>query len=300
MFLSGPGILARKGFAGNRMRSRAGHGRPARYNRGMGGMDRPLQSRAIHRYAAGPGSPLVLLHGFTGSPLSWAAVARALPANRAVVAPCLPGHHPDLPVAQGFGANIERMAEILADLDGLARPCHLVGYSLGARVALGLALGHGHLIARLTLIGVHPGLASEAERARRRAADQAWIACLRERGMDEFARAWQAQALFASQARHPIAVREQHAIRLAHDPAALALSLEHMGLGVMPDHGARVAELGMPVTLVSGALDSKFTALARDLAARIPCAQHRVIAGCGHNPLLERPDELAALLAEAG
>jgi 2-succinyl-6-hydroxy-2,4-cyclohexadiene-1-carboxylate synthase len=56
----------------------------------------------------------------------------------------------------------------------------------------------------------------------------------------------------------------------------------------------------MPVTLVSGALDARFTALARELAARIPFASHRAIAGCGHNPLLERPDELAALLAEPG
>jgi 2-succinyl-6-hydroxy-2,4-cyclohexadiene-1-carboxylate synthase len=264
-------------------------------------MDRSARSRSVHWYAAGQGSPLVLLHGFTGSPLSWAAVARALPAGGAVVAPSLPGHHPELPVARGFAANVERMAEILAEiLADLAQPCHLVGYSLGARVALGLALGHGHLVARLTLIGGHPGLSSEAERARRRAADQAWIACLRERGTGEFARAWQAQPLFDSQASHPAAMREQHAIRAAHDPAALAKSLEHMGLGVMPDHGARVAGLAMPVTLVSGALDDRFTALARDLAARIPIASHRVIAGCGHNPLLERPDELAALLAEPG
>lgn len=264
----------------------------------------PVQ--AVHWFRTHPGTrPMVLLHGFTGSPGSWDAVVRALPDGFTVLAPALPGHHPDMPVARGFVANVERMADTLAAAEhggAPASPCHLVGYSLGSRLALALALHRPELVSCLTLIGVHPGLHSAELRARRTLDDERWITLLREHamhaGMHAFCRAWQAQPIFATQERLAGHIREgQDAIRLAHDPEGLAQSLEHMGLGAMPDHGPMLASLVMPLVLVTGALDHKFTALARELAARIPRARHEIIADCGHNPLLEKPNELAALLA---
>ena len=259
-------------------------------------------SPVLHWFHTAPGfdrAPLVLLHGFTGAPPSWDRVVAALPAAYPAAALALPGHHPAAPVATGFAANVDWVAEQLtrARLDG----CHLVGYSLGARAALGLALRHPSIPVRLTLIGVHPGLDAAAERARRIDSDRGWIELLRTRGGRAFVDAWERIPLFATQEqRAPAAARvRQREIRLGHDPEGLARSLEHMGLGVMPYQGDRLAELAMPVTLVAGARDQKFANLARMAAARMARACVELVPDCGHNLLLEAPAAVATTISLA-
>lgn len=258
-------------------------------------------SSAVTWFGMVPGSvPLVLLHGFTGSPASWSDVVCALPGSRTIAALSLPGHHPAMIVRHGFEANVDAVAEVLAMVsDGGVRasPCHLVGYSLGARVALSLAVRHPALVLGLTLVGVHPGLHSQTERAERVAADARLAALLRAGGVDAFVRAWEAQPLFATQARASAhALAAQRRIRRAHDPEALAQSLEHLGLGVMPSYRDALARIRVPVTLVTGELDVKFSGLARELAAQAPGVSLALVPACGHNPLLEQPAALAALI----
>jgi 2-succinyl-6-hydroxy-2,4-cyclohexadiene-1-carboxylate synthase len=248
------------------------------------------------------GRPLVLLHGFTGAPASWqplVAAAGALPAPRAAVAVALPGHHPGSQVVPGFEANVDAMAHAL-ETAGLVG-CDVVGYSLGGRAALGLALRHPRLAATLTVIGAHPGLDHDQERRRRIEQDRAWIALLRERGLAAFLAAWEQQPLFATQQQVGVAaLAEQQRIRAHHDPEALARSLEHMGLGAMPAYGPRLAELAMPVTWIAGALDEKFAGVARAAAEQLAQAGRDVrlalVPGSGHNVPLEQPAALAALL----
>lgn len=243
--------------------------------------------------------PFVLLHGFTGSPLSWQPVIDALPASLAAVAVALPGHHPGSPVVTGFEANLDTMAGALASA-GL-RGCHLVGYSLGARAALGLALRHPGLAAGLTLIGGHPGLDDADERRQRVESDRVWTELLRHQGLAVFLAAWEAQPIFATQTQiSSEALARQQRIRARHEPEALAQSLEQMGLGAMPSYGPRLAELDIPVTWIVGALDHKFLRLASTAVglARVDRpATLTVMPGSGHNVPLERPRELAALLS---
>jgi pimeloyl-ACP methyl ester carboxylesterase len=52
----------------------------------------------------------------------------------------------------------------------------------------------------------------------------------------------------------------------------------------------------MPITLVTGALDEKFTAIARELQGLRAGIDHIVVPGAGHNVALERPDSIASLL----
>lgn len=240
--------------------------------------------------------PLVLLHGFTGSPRNWEVVVQALPRARAVAALALPGHHPAAPVASDFEANVDWLAGVL-ERAGLAG-CHLVGYSLGARAALGLALRHAHLPTRLTLIGVHPGLDSPSDRILRMDSDRTWIELLRTRGIEAFVDAWERHPLFDTQEQLPLGVRaRQRAVRLAHAPEGLARSLEYMGLGAMPCYRPRLSELSIPVTLITGTRDRKFTGLAQSMASSLPCARVEQIADSGHNLLLETPTRLANILS---
>jgi 2-succinyl-6-hydroxy-2,4-cyclohexadiene-1-carboxylate synthase len=236
--------------------------------------------------------PLVLLHGFTGSPASWDDVLAALP-DRDIVRPTLLGHEgrPDAP--RSFDAELERLSQSLPK-----GPLHLAGYSLGARLALGLALHRPESVTRLTLIGVHPGLASEAGRAERRRADQALAELLETRGIGPFVDFWERQPLFATQARLDPARRDRkRAERLRHDPHGLAASLRSTGLGEMPDYGERLGSLAAPVTLLCGELDTKFVALAAEVKQRLPRAEVVIAPHSGHDLLLERPELVARLLA---
>jgi 2-succinyl-6-hydroxy-2,4-cyclohexadiene-1-carboxylate synthase len=176
-------------------------------------------------------------------------------------------------------------------------PVHLAGYSLGARLALGIAVRHPERVRRLTLIGVHPGLATQAERDERRRSDRRFIELLETCGIEAFVDAWSAQPLFSTQERLPDSVRSARLKeRLAHDPKELARSLRVTGLGEMPDFRRYLAGIRLPVTLLTGELDQKFTALSEELSRLLPSARRTIAPDAGHDLLLERPDLVATEL----
>jgi 2-succinyl-6-hydroxy-2,4-cyclohexadiene-1-carboxylate synthase len=217
---------------------------------------------------------IAYLHGFAGHPSAWSAGA---------LAPSLPGHGGG-PVLATWDANIAAVAKEIGACDAV------VGYSLGARVAIGLVVGG--FVPRAVLVSVNPGIA-DRDRAARRAGDAVWAKLLREHGTAAFLDAWEAQPLFATQARVPMAMRAaRRAARLAHDPEQLARSLEVMGLAEMPDYRAMVA--ADRFALIAGADDAKYVEIARSLPAPL-----EVIAESGHDPTLEQPEALAAAISRA-
>lgn len=219
----------------------------------------------------------VLLHGFAGDPAVWDDIAIA--GDRIA----LPGHPGGGPPADDWAGNLAAIAARIGRCDAA------IGYSLGARVALGLVAAGN--IPRAVLISANPGI-PDAERATRRDSDAAWARLARDRGLDAFLTAWEAQPLFASQQRAPAERRAaRRARRLALDPAALARSLETMGLAEMPDYRS---DIDARLSLVVGADDPKYVAIARSLPAPVT-----VIPDSGHDPLLEQPAALSAALTAA-
>ncbi len=239
------------------------------------------------------------MHGFTGHPASFQKVLAQLPLPTRVVCPVLLGHDGRAPAADAapdFAAEVDRLAaELRATHHG---PLHLCGYSLGARVALGLLVRHPELFTAATLISVHPGLRGAAERRERAAADERWATLLDEQGLAEFLRQWGQLPLFHTQQALPAAVlAAQEAVRQRHHAGGLARSLRVLGLSQMPDYTAALPTLRLPVRLVVGELDPKFTALAEEAAALLPRATVVRVPGVGHNVLLEAPAALCALLS---
>jgi 2-succinyl-6-hydroxy-2,4-cyclohexadiene-1-carboxylate synthase len=232
------------------------------------------------------------LHGFTGSAESWREVTALLPGEP--ICETLSGHGPPPYQPVTFASEVDRLA---ARLRGLP-PVHLVGYSLGARVALALLTRHPERVSRATLIGAHAGLRDDGARAERAAADARWIQLLERQGMAAFVEAWEAQPLFASQRGLPAPVRKRHrARRLGHDPAGLSLALRGLGLAVMPDLWPALPRLRAPVTFVAGELDTKFRLIGARLRDAVPGARLQLIRNTGHDVGLEDPAALAALLA---
>jgi 2-succinyl-6-hydroxy-2,4-cyclohexadiene-1-carboxylate synthase len=233
---------------------------------------------------------LVLIHGFTGSPRSFDDLVERLRVRHPGVQtyrPTLLGHGAAAPLEScRFEQEVHRIARAVREraLDG----AHLCGYSLGARVALGLLTHHPYLFGGATLIGVHPGLASTTERAARVGADERWCQLLETRGVAAFLAAWQQQPLFASQRElAPRVADAQARIRAGHSESGLSRALRVLGLGQMPDYRG------------TGALDSKFAALAAALARQAPRVRLDLVPGVGHNVLIEAPAHIEGLLARA-
>jgi len=227
-----------------------------------------------------------LLHGFGGDPAAWEDVISAWQLPESPITIALPGHGGG-PVQPTWDANLAAVARMVSGCEAV------VGYSLGARVALGL-VANG-LVAHGVLIGVNPGV-PDAEREQRRQFDAAWARLLRTEGIAAFHDAWIAQPLFATQARAPADRRAaRRARRLALDPEQLARSLEVMGVAAMPDYWPAISAHRDRIALLAGADDAKYVAL----SASLPAAFFETIPKSGHDPTLENPRGLAIAIERA-
>ena len=222
------------------------------------------------------GETLVLLHGFAGTGRGWDPVVGELGRERyTAAAPDLRGHGSQAgarPVGfEAIGADV-----LAAAPDRFA----LGGYSMGGRIALSVALAAPERVSRLVLVATTAGIEDEGDRAERRAADARLADQLEAGGIDAFADRWLAQPLFA---------RDDEATqRLARDdiarnePAGLAAALRGAGTGAMAPLWSRLGELTMPVLVLVGEHDAKFTAIGERLAAAIPGAALDIVPGAGH------------------
>ena len=242
----------------------------------------------------GAGAALVLLHGFTGSADAWpASSVRALSDRVRVVRVDLPGHGDasvDPADAEAFAvertvARLRRLADHLGP-----EPAHWLGYSMGGRLAL-LAAVAGVPMRSLVLESASAGIEGEAGRSDRRMRDAALAARLRTEPLDRFVDDWMALPLFASQRSLDADVLEgERARRLRADPTGLAAALDGFGTGVQPWVGDALGRVDVPVTLLTGDLDEKFSTAARVLEDGLPIARRHTFAGVGHATHLERPE----------
>jgi 2-succinyl-6-hydroxy-2,4-cyclohexadiene-1-carboxylate synthase len=235
---------------------------------------------------------LVALHGFANTPAQWDAVAAALPTSIRLRALPLPGHVGGPAAGVDWQANVAALAATLPS----ARVPWVIGYSLGARLALALvAAGHAE---RALLIGVHPGLQTDRERAERQQQDARWAELLRVQGIAAFSDAWLQQPVFASQQQVAEAARAaRRAERLRHAPTQLALAMATMSLAGMPNMRASLAT--QSTQLIVGANDNKFRDIANALVAATPSLRLHVVADSGHDPTLEAPVALSQTITNA-
>jgi 2-succinyl-6-hydroxy-2,4-cyclohexadiene-1-carboxylate synthase len=246
----------------------------------------------------GRGTPLLLLHGFTGAAASWEPVLAWFAARFRVLAPDLPGHGRTPPTADLGAMSVEATADALATFLAArdAAPAHVVGYSMGARVALRVAADHPNAVDRLILESPSAGFVDAAERADRRAADEALAAKVERDGIASFVTAWERHPVFASHvAADPALFTLQRAIRLNSDPHGLAASLRAAGQGVMEPLHHALSAIVAPALIITGELDSIGRPRAEVVAAGIPGARIAIVDGVGHTPHLEDPSAFARL-----
>jgi 2-succinyl-6-hydroxy-2,4-cyclohexadiene-1-carboxylate synthase len=243
----------------------------------------------------GSGRRVVLVHGFTQSKSSWGAIADQLGKLYEVVAIDLPDHGGS---GEIHASSLEDAADLVGRAGGRA---NYVGYSLGGRVCLTLALRRPEVIESLVLVGATPGIVADSDRQDRVAADNALADRLDPPdradpglGLDDFLTEWLAGPLFA----HLTSEQADLASRQVNTPAGLARSLRTTGTGTQVPSYHRLGELAMPVLLVAGANDTRFSAIARQMAGSIGAnAGTSFIDGAGHAAPFEQPSEFADVVA---
>ncbi len=251
---------------------------------------------ALNVEVAGGGPPLLLLHGFTGSTATWAPLLAAFAPHRRTIAVDLTGHG-----ASDCPADPERyrlepcLADLLAVLDALdVARADVLGYSMGGRIALHLAAAAPGRVRALVLESASPGLSEPDERRERVRADEALAESIERDGVEAFAERWERLPLFASQVALPAEVRAaQRAQRLRNSALGLANSLRGMGAGRQESLWGGLPAMATPSLLIVGALDAKFCAIARRMAAAMPTARLAVVPGAGHAVHLEQPQVYA-------
>lgn len=228
---------------------------------------------------------VLLLHGFTQTHVSWRPMVELLDGLE-VLAPDAPGHGAASDLRLDLAGAADRLAGLLA-----GRPALVVGYSMGARTALRLALDRPEAVAGLLLVGATAGIDDPEERAARRRADEALADQIELDGVAPFLERWLAQPLFGGRVPAP----DDLAARLANDAAGLASSLRLAGTGTMdPPWWDLLAGIGAPVRVRWGERDAKFAALGARLVDAIGSnADGAALAGCSHAAHLERPDLVA-------
>lgn len=242
---------------------------------------------------------LVFLHGFTGSSRTWHDIADYFSDYKIILIDLLGHGLTESPV------EVERysMELQLRDLDQLfhlmdLREFALAGYSMGGRVALAYACSYPEKITALVLESASPGLKTGQQRIERKKSDAELAERIVYNGMIAFVNKWEKIPLFKTQENLPeqekLAVRND---RLSQDPTGLANSLIGMGTGSQESYWKAISELKMPVLLLTGRLDEKFTAIAEEMVSVMPGAVHKEIVA-GHALHVEKPAEFATIVGE--
>jgi len=232
---------------------------------------------------------LVLLHGFTQS----AAAMGDLASRIGELAPDFETICADL---AGHGSRADEALDLIAGADALAErhgPSIWLGYSLGGRQALHLAVHRPEVVAGLVLISTTAGIDDDEERARRRDADELLAQRIEDLGLEAFIDEWLAGPLFSGLTD----TEEVAAARRRNTPVALATSLRLAGTGAQESLWPRLSTIDAPCLVVTGTMDEKFDALGDRLASSIPGAVRSRIDGAGHSAHLERPADTAKVVA---
>lgn len=224
---------------------------------------------------------IALIPGFSQPASAWTPVVDALPAAIAQESVAL-----EVPDGLDFAATAHA-------LGALAGPAIYVGYSMGGRLAVRLAVDRPDLVRALVLVSAATGFDDPETRSERADQDRVRAEQIHTLGVRPFLEDWLAQPLFATLPRDDAIIDARAATM---DAARLAHQMTTLGQGAMEPLGNRLGELRMPTTVVVGRADTRYVEIGRAIAARIPHAVLIELDG-GHALPLEQPAALSAVIA---
>ena len=245
----------------------------------------------VRRFGSGP--PLIALHGFTLTGEQFASLDALL--DHTIVAPDLPGHGGSADASTELASVIDIVASIIASV---GHPVPVIGYSQGARVALMTAMEQPDRISALILVSANAGIEDASERAARAGSDAEMASRLATMTIDQFLDTWTSIGITSTEHLSPEDRDADRAVRQQNSPHGLARAIVGYGQGAQPSLWHRLSELPMPVLIMSGDRDDKYSHIADAMATRIPHVERVTIAGAGHNPLADQPAQAYGAISD--
>lgn len=229
---------------------------------------------------------ILMLHGFLGSGKDWQHHADRLRDGYACFMPDLPGHGAS-PAPRYISGAFETTCKSLAELAGKIHPgpLHLVGYSMGGRLALYLALHYPETFRSTVIVSSSAGLRTPEERVLRRKSDDRLAESLIE-DFSGFLDRWYGLPLFEQLKQHPL-FPEILERRRKNNPEALAGALRQLGTGRQPSLWEKLAENRLPTAFFTGEKDTKYVEIGRQMVNLCPCSELIIFPGCGHTLHIE-------------
>ena len=230
---------------------------------------------------------MILVHGFTQSADAWQPLAERIATRHEVLALDAPGHGRSAEIRAGLWDG----ARLLSEAGGRGA---WIGYSMGGRLLLHVALTRPDLVERMVLVSASGGIDDAEERAARVASDEQIARRVERDGVEAFVRWWLDRPLFATL---PDAAAALDA-RLGGTSAGLAWSLRLAGAGRQEPLWDRLGGIEVRVLVVVGELDAAYRQRGERLVRAIgPNARLEVVAGAGHACHLEQPEAWLAVVA---
>ncbi len=237
-------------------------------------------------------SDIFFLHGFTGSANDWTSVLPGIDNRFNKFTIDLLGHgKSDSPNDQSLYSwelQVEQLNKIITEFT--EEKVILTGYSMGGRLALCYAYTYPERVLGLILESSSPGITSKRQRETRIKDDAELAAYISTHSINEFADLWIKKEIFATQLRLPEEKRNEIKLdRLKNNPIGLTNSLIGFGTGKMPNLYPQLKKMNTQILLLTGELDTKFTALNKSIAKKFPAAKHVIVKNAGHTVHLEEP-----------
>lgn len=265
--------------------------------------------------------PVVLLHGFMQSSTSWDSIARSLTNRFCVYVLDFIGHgltekskkaarytYEDMAASVDYflrkvvcaqeKRGHEKRVHTRRDLTNRSQTkhtqikrAHVIGYSMGGRIALRLLQTSSDLLASVVLESCNLGCATQAERTEAAQRNQDWVDRIQHDGMEAFVNYWETLPMFATQ-KELGWDKLLHVSRAANNPTSMVLCLQGSGKQAMPLTEVTLEAVrdqrkkGLSMLYIYGDKDAKSAAVAATLEAEgvlvsaIPA---------GHNVHLEAP-----------
>lgn len=256
-----------------------------------------MTDQFYYTFQGHPDRPVLLfLHGFLGSHTDFDAVISRVHDRYRCLAIDLPGHGQTKVTGKDEAYTMPKIAAaIVGLLDQLnIAQADLVGYSMGGRLALYLAIHYPKRFPKAVIESGSPGLKTEIERSTRLQRDFS-LAKQIETNFEKFLSEWYEQPLFQSFKQHP-QFEQIFRQRLRNDPIELAKSLRLMSIGMQPSLWDALPRHQNLILLLVGERDQKFIAINQEMVSICETARFAIVPKVGHNIHFEDPETFATHL----
>ena len=245
-------------------------------------------------------SPIIFLHGFMERGQDWMPIAHRLERDAYLILPDLPGHGQNTQRNIVRPLSFDKLGKELAYLlDHLGlMTVDLVGYSMGGRLALYFAIHYPNRVRTLVLESASAGIILAKDRKDRQIVDSAHAEQILEEGMQRFVDSWYKMPLFHSLAMQKERFENIKQARMNNDPGWMVKVVCDLSPGYQPHVWDQLRLLEMPVLLITGEMDNKYTSIMQEMGMSIKKSKEIIVSGSGHNCHVEQPERFLHYLME--